>query len=196
MLAVYSRFLIKEDFMFDYSTFSAKKWIAENLITAKRLTPETLRALENFTLMWNAFEGLLCNTHADVKTFKDLAAEIVKRRRCKAELERIFAYYQKRYYIKKGFTEHFVGLRFHSKSQKEFVEAVVRGKRKDFESRILALLLILQRIRNNLFQGLHSLDVLNSQAFNLYVACRALATLIEAHGRHFKRERYREEFIG
>ena len=182
--------------MLEYSTFSAKEWIAENLTTAKRLTPETLRALENFTLMWNAFEGLLCNTHADIKSFKALAAEIVKRRRCKAEIERIFTYYQKRYYVKKDFTEHFIGLRFRSKSQKEFVETVVRGKKADFESRVLALLIILQRIRNNLFHGLQSLDMLNSQAFNLYVACRALATLIEAHGRHYKRERYTEEFIG
>ena len=182
--------------MHEYSTFSAKKWIAENLTTAKRLTPETLRAVENFTLMWNVFEGLLCNTHADIKTFKDLAAEIVKRRRCRAEIARIFTYYQKRYYVKKGFTEHFTGLRFRSKSQKEFVETVVRGKKSDFESRVLAVLIILHRIRNNLFYGLQSLDMLNSQAFNLYVACRTLATIIEAHGRHFKRERYTGKFIG
>jgi hypothetical protein len=180
----------------DFSTFSAKEWITANVPSATYFTPDTLNAIENFTVMWHVFEGLLCSSHADMNIFEELAVEIVKRRRCRAELERIFTYYQKRYYETTGFTPHFKILRFHSKSQKEFVEAVVSGKKSDFESTVLALLIILHRMRKTLFHGLPALDMLNSQAFSMYVGCHALATIIEAHGRHFKRERYAEQFPG
>jgi len=181
--------------MSDFSTFSANEWIAEKLTSAANLTPDTLNAIENFTLIWHVFEGLLCGAHADMKTFEVLAAEIVKRRRCRVELKSIFAYYQKRYYEKTGFTAHFADVRFHSKSQKVFVEAVLCGEKADFESIVLALLVILHRLHANLFHG-PTLVMLNSQAFSLYVACHAVATIIEAHGRHFKRERYPEQLPG
>jgi hypothetical protein len=182
--------------MIDFSSFSAKEWIAEKLTSATNLTPDTLNAVENFTLMWHVFEGLLCSAHADMKAFEILAVEIVKRRRRRAELELIFHYYQKRYYEKAGFTEHFAFLRFHSKSQKEFVETVISAKKSDFKSIILTLLIILHRLQKTLFHGLPALDILNSQSFSLDVACHALATIIEAHGRHFKRERYAGQFPG
>ncbi len=180
--------------MLDLSSFSAKEWIAEKLTYAKDLTPDTLLAVENFTLMWNVFEGLLCSAHADMKTFNVLATEIVKRRRCRTDIESILTYYEKRYYDDAGFNQHYASLRFHSNSQKVFVEAVLSGKKSDFESKVLALIIILHRLYKTLFRGLPTLDLLNEQAFSLYVGCHALAVIIEAHGRHFKRERYPEQF--
>jgi len=182
--------------MQESATFSAKEWIAASLISADRLKPETLQAVESFNLMWNVFEGLVCDNSATISRLEKLSAEIVSRRRCKPQLERIFTYFKNRYYSRTGFTAHFEKLRLRSPDRKEFVQAVLQGKSADFTSKVFTVLIILSRMRSNLFHGVKTLDILNSQAANLSVACRALATIIEAHGRHYKRTRYTEELTG
>ena len=182
--------------MQELATFSAKEWLAARLISGERLKPETLQAVENFTLLWNVFKGLVCNNSTTISRLEKLSAEIVSRRRCKPQLERIFICFKNRYYSRTGFTAHFEGLRLRSTDRREFIEAVVRGKKSVYAHRVLALLIIVGKIYTNLFHDLKSLDKLNSQASTLNMACRALATIIEAHGRHFKRERYSENLPG
>jgi hypothetical protein len=186
----------KEAVMQERAIFSAKEWIAASLISAERLKPEALQAVESFTLMWNVFEGLVCDNSATILRLEKLSAEIVSRRRCKPQLERIFTYFKNRYYNRTGFTAHFEGLLLRSADRKEFIKAVLQGKTPDYPSKVFAVLIILYKMRSNLFHGIKSLDMLNSQAVNLFAACRALAIIIEAHGRHFKRERYTEELHG
>ena len=135
----------------------------------------------------------MCDNSATMSRLEKLSAEIVQRRRCQAALERIFKHFQNRYFTGAAFTAHFDELRLRSTDRKEFIEAALRGEKSDYESQILALLFILARIHNNLFRGPKSLDMINSLASVLHAASLALATLIEAHGRHFKRERYTEE---
>ena len=182
--------------MQESALFSTKDWIAANLISAERLKPETLEALENFTLIWTIFEGLVCDNSATMSRLEKLSAEIVERRRCKARIERIFSYFKNRYYARNSFTVHFEGLRLRATDRKDFIEAVLSGEKTDFESKVSALLIMIYKIHSNLFCGLKSLDMLNSQISALNMACKALATIIEAHGRHFKRERYTEELPG
>ena len=176
--------------MQDSPVFSARQWIAANLVSAERFRPETLDAVESFTLMWQVFEGLICDNSATISRLEKLSAEIVERRRCHGALDRLFSYFQNRYYTGTAFTAHFDGLRLRATDRRDFIEAVLRNEKKDRGSRISALLLILSRIHCNLFKGSRDLDDLNSQAPAINAACLALATVIEAHGRHFKRERY------
>jgi hypothetical protein len=185
-----SALLTKEAIMHEQTIFSAKEWIAASLISAEGLKPETLDAVESFTLMWNIFEGLVCDNSATISRLEKLSAEIVGRRRRQEEIEQLFTYFKNCYCAAAGPTADFDGLHLRATDRKEFIEAVLRDEKSDYESRLLALMIILYKIRNNLFHGLKSLDRLNSQAFNLNMACKALATIIEAHGRHFKRERY------
>lgn len=175
------------------ATFSAKQWVSESLISSENLKPETLLAVESFTLMWAVFEGLVCDNSATMSRLEKLSSEIIQRRRCQVELERIFRYFQAIYYTEGSLTVDFDALRLRLTDRKSFIEAVLQGERSDFEARILALLFILSRIHNNLFHGPKALDTLNSHASTLNAGCRALATIIEAHGRHFKRARYAKQ---
>ena len=179
--------------MQEHAIFSAKEWIAASLVSAERIKPETLDAVASFTLMWNVFEGLVCDNSATISKLEKLSSEIVSRRRRQDTLERIFHHFQNRYYTGAAFTVNYDELRLRSTDRKEFIEAVLRNEKTDYESRVLALLFILYRIHNSLFRGPRSLDMLNGHASTLNVACLTLATIIEAHGRYFKRERYPEE---
>gem|GEM_PF-190364 len=182
--------------MKDTTIFSTKEWIAANLISAEQLKPDTLETVESFTLMWHVFEGLVCDNSATISRLEKLSSEIVERRRCHAALERIFKHFQGRYYTGIAFTVHFDALRLRTTDRKAFIESVLRDEKTDYKSRVLALLFILLRIHDNLFHGPKSLDMLNSLVSTLNVACLALATIIEAQGRHFKRARYAKELPG
>jgi hypothetical protein len=57
---------------------------------------------------------------------------------------------------------------------------VLRGEKRDPASQLLAVLIIVYRLRNNLFHGLKKVDGLNDQADNLNMACRTLASVLEA----------------
>lgn len=172
--------------MQEYSEFSAHEWIATRLVSAEHLNPVALKAVENFTLMWNVFEGLLCNNRANVKRLEIVAQEISSNHKCQSQMESLFRYYIDRYYNQTGFTDAFRTLNFRSGDREEEVAAILTCENPDFKSKVFALLIILYRIRNNLFHGLKSIDMLNRQAVNLNVACNALAIIIEAHGSHLK----------
>jgi hypothetical protein len=170
--------------------FSAKEWVRINIVSAEDLEPDTLAAVEGFVLMWNLFEGLVCDNSATMSRLEKLAVEIVERRRCKPELERILAWFKKLYCPGSRFTAAFQELRLRPTDRQELVEAVLQAKTKEYQPRVLALLIIIYRLYSNLFRNLKTLDQLNGRAPGLIMASRGLATVIEAHGRHFKRERY------
>jgi hypothetical protein len=51
----------------------------------------------------------------------------------------------------------------------------------DAPSQLLAVLIIVYRLRNNLFHGLKTLWMLNDQIFNLDKASRTLAAIVKAY---------------
>jgi len=57
-----------------------------------------------------------------------------------------------------------------SADRKDFIKAVLQGKTADYTSKVFAVLIILYKMHSNLFYGLKSLDMLNSQAASLSVA--------------------------
>ena len=76
-------------------------------------------------------------------------------------------------------TDRFERLEFRSADCREHVEAVLRSEKKDPESQLLAVMIIIYRLRNNLFHGLKEMDTLNGQVPNLTMACRVLAAIVK-----------------
>jgi hypothetical protein len=133
--------------------------------------------------MWNLFEGLLCNKSASINKFKELSKKIAQTGRNERNLYDIFDYYRNRYFSREQeFTNYFENLNFRKNDRRDFVEKTLTSDTPDFESVASTIMIILYRIRNNLFHGLKSIDQLNSQSDNLNKAATALSLLIEAHG--------------
>jgi len=70
------------------------------------------------------------------------------------------------------------------------VESVLLGEANGKGAVLLALLIIIYRLRNNLFHGLKTLDILNDQVENLKTATYCLSIVLSAvpsnivHPRH------------
>lgn len=162
--------------------FDASTWLNANIADAAYLDENALVALRNFTLMWNLFEGLLCNTKATVSTFDRLVKELPSNSHQISSLNTAFAYYRQRYTHNGCTNARFDQLHFRSNDKKEIVAATLLSENPTMQELGFALLVIIYRLRNNLFHGLKSFDQLNDQAENLNRAAEGLAAFMKLHG--------------
>ncbi|WP_156480651.1 hypothetical protein [Thauera humireducens] len=167
--------------------FDATLWITENMCGGTRLRPETSTAVANFTLMWNLFEDVVCGNHANVRTFEMLAARLAEAPIAEDNLAVLcdcLAFWTFRYREPEGFSARFADLRFRANDQREVVEGVLLGTHGGLNEKLLSLMVIVYRLRNNLFHGLKTIDMLNKQVQNLDTASRCLGALVRATRSH------------
>jgi hypothetical protein len=163
--------------------FDAEEWIIANCADAQALAPDTLRVVSNFTLMWNLFENTTCNNDAKVGTFDEIAGAIIQRGPLPDEVKAGVRFWTERYWTGTDFNYLFGGLEFRKNDREELVKAVLSGTQTDARSQLFAVMIIVYRLRNNLFHGLKTISMLNDQVSNLDMACRTLAAVVKASGR-------------
>jgi hypothetical protein len=160
------------------TVFDAKSWLVGNCADAQALTPETAQAVSSFTLMWNLFESTVCDNDAKIGTFDRVAEAIANGGQLPNEITEGLRFWKARYWTGTGFNYLFDGLEFRERDREELVRAVLSGVQTDRRSQLLAAMIIVYRLRNNLFHGLKTIAMLNDQVFNLDMACRTLAGVL------------------
>lgn len=163
--------------------FNAAAWIAKNTDRGTYLTDAAQQAVANFTTMWNLFESIHCNNRASVRTFEAALKHYHPDQVAEATVEMFrtcLLFWQKRYYTPDGFSPLFNRLNFRQNDRKDVVEKVLANNVHDSQAEMLAVMIIIYRLRNNLFHGLKFIDMLNDQVENLTNASRCLAAIMEA----------------
>ena len=163
--------------------FNASQWIAENMLGGNELRPETTSAVANFTMMWSLFEGVVCGNNANVSKFVNVAARLAEAPLDDtdlAALENCLNFWSFRYRNPDGLSSRFDDLNFRPNDRREIVEEVLLGLRNDVNDKLLSLMVIVYRLRNNLFHGLKTIDILNDQIQNLNTASHCLGALLSA----------------
>ena len=163
--------------------FSAAVWIERNTEGGIHLSPEAQQAVANFTTMWNFFESTLCDNRASIAAFERAVQryEPIRVPESTAQaLEVCLTFWRFRYRVSGGFSPRFDGLYFRQCDRRAHVEEVLSGKANDKRAKMLSLMIIVYRLRNNLFHGLKTLEALeNDQVENLTKASRCLAAIME-----------------
>ena len=160
--------------------FNASRWIAQYEYGTP-LEPETSATVASFTTMWNVFEGMVCNHRASIAEFTRHAATIDKLEISDQDLQTLedcLAFWTFRYRTPDGFSDRFLHLHFRSNDRKELVEEVLQGTKTELTEKVLALMIIVYRLRNNLFHGMKAFHGLDRQVPNLNVASQCLAALV------------------
>ena len=164
------------------SLFNAESWIAQHCLGGEVLDAQTVRVISNFTLMWNLFEATICDTNANVKCFEQVAEYIARNNRPTLGITDGIQFWKSRYWSATKFNSRFEKLNFRKADRRKFVEEVLCGAKSDIESQIVGTLIIIYRLRNNLFHGEKDVRELNNQVSNLDTANKALASVLEASG--------------
>ncbi len=148
-----------------------------------RLCEDDLREISNFLLLWSLFEARIMDTHCNVSKIckkveqweKDKPLDII-------QFDQELKYFQDRYFRDDEITYHFCNLKFGKRDQKGLVRAVIKGEKNEPRDKIVAMLIIVYRYRNNLFHGEKWRYQLIDQIQNFKTANSTLKKLLEQYG--------------
>jgi len=159
------------------------QWLLAKAPGFQALPEQDRAAIFNFTFLWSLFEAkvmgkfaradLIC---AKVDAWRD--AGTLDADQYSVEL----AYFRQRYYANGSLTHHFPHLHLRPADQFHVVQLVLDGSNNDPRDRLLTVLMIVWRFRNNLFHGEKWAYELQGQLSNFTHANAVLMRLLERHG--------------
>ncbi|HRF08962.1 MAG TPA: hypothetical protein PL193_10005 [Xanthobacteraceae bacterium] len=161
---------------------AATDWLAVKFPSFRRLRNEEIEAISDFTLLWSLYEQAILNLDGNPTSIYNAAIEIMDNEDLlPAEFERAIEYFQDRYIANGTFNAHFESLNFRTRDRRQLVEAVLIGEAESAGRRLAALLLIVYRLRNNLFHGQKWETGFRDQYSNFQTANSVLKSCIDRH---------------
>ncbi|MBS4060371.1 MAG: hypothetical protein KG029_08235 [Bacteroidetes bacterium] len=155
-------------------------WMSNFLALERQLTGDELESVRNFALLWNLFEGLVCNKDANVGKFSDAVTKLQQQGNLNIDDYVAFLQYCTNRYVTNGeANDRFPKLKLQRNNNPELVEAVLKGDETAPEKVLLALLIIVYRYRNNLFHGEKAIEDLPNQIDNFKNANQLLMIFME-----------------
>lgn len=160
-----------------------RQWLLANAPGFAALPSRDRRAILDFVLVWTLFEAKVMDNRAQVdricaKVDQWDAAGSLDAEQYAVEL----AYFRRRYFARGDFTDRFHALNLRPADQPDLVRAVISSLNDEPRDRVLTVLLIVWRFRNNLFHGGKWAYWLRGQRGNFTHACKVLMKVIERHG--------------
>ena len=165
------------------------KWLCEKDPGFNALSKEEREAIMHFSLLWSFFEAKALNTKASANSILALVHKWARAGRLSIEsFTQNLAYFRNRYFNNGTTTHHFVGLNLRRNDNQELVLAVLKGDNINPADCVAVLLIIVYRLRNNLFHGVKWAYDICEQLDNFTNANEALIAALETND-HFKEER-------
>jgi hypothetical protein len=158
--------------------FDTRHWLTTHAAQAQEITCRTWFVVGGITLLWNLFERRHCARDADIDAIED-AVPATMNQPLPPTLVEAFSFWKARYVRNNDTNLLFDELNFRPSHRKAFVRSVLLDPLPAPRDQLTATLIIVYRLRNNLFHGEKDLPTLNEQFENLDVACKALAATME-----------------
>lgn len=152
------------------------QWINEKLNV--NLNNEDLDSIKDFSLIWNVFESKVCKKNFSPDRVQEgINSKDYTLKNFSKELK----YFQNRY-ITEGHANHrFAFLYFRNKKSEQFCKDVLLGNITELNEIILGLVLIVYRLRNNLFHGVKNMAVIDEQKDNFGMANQILSKILDKY---------------
>lgn len=159
------------------------QWLLAKAPGFQALPEQDRAAIFNFTFLWSLFEAQIMGNFARAdricaKVDEWRAAGVLEAEQYDGEL----AYFRQRYFADGAFTPHFAHLHLRPADQPDTVRSVLDGSNDDPRDRLLTVVMIVWRFRNNLFHGEKWAYHLDGQLQNFTHANAILMRLLERHG--------------
>lgn len=158
-------------------------WLCAKAPGFSDLSEDERAAIMHFSLLWSFFEAEALHTNASAKSILALVHEWASNGRLnKALFAPSLTYFCTRYFDQGSLTKHFGGLNLRRNDGPELVGAVLKGENKNDADNVAALLIVVFRLRNNLFHGVKWAYGIRGQLDNFTNANTALMAALETHG--------------
>jgi hypothetical protein len=160
-------------------------WLCAKAPGFSDLSEKERAAIMHFSLLWSFFEAETLNANASANSILALVRGWASDDRLNiAPFAPSLAYFRNRYFTHGIATEHFGGLNLRRNDSPELVSAVLSGENTNPADCVAVLLIVVFRLRNNLFHGGKWAYGICGQLGNFTNANAALMAALEAHG-HF-----------
>jgi hypothetical protein len=159
-------------------------WMCEKAPGFAELSNDERDAIMHFSLLWSLFEGTALGTHASADRILGLSHEWASTGRLNFEwFSSSLAYFKDRYFKNGEETEYFVGLHLRRNDSPDLVRTVLNGENTNPADSVAALLIVVLRLRNNLFHGVKWAYEIRGQLDNFTNANIVLMAALEIHGK-------------
>jgi hypothetical protein len=162
---------------------ASEAWLEAKAPGFQELPDDDRRAIFDFAFLWSLFEAEIMEANARVDRITERVDAWAADNMLGAELyDAELAYFRDRYFADGELTYHYPYLDLRKSDHPELVEAVIRAAANDPRDRVLALLMIIWRLRNNLFHGAKWAYQIKGQRENFTHANAVLMRVLERHG--------------
>lgn len=130
------------------------RWLEQNAPGFDALSEQERAAIEHFSFLWSFFEARALSTRGSSSAILALTHEWSSQGRLVTDpFAESLLYFQQRYYVNGVGTHHLAGLNLRPNDCRDLVHAVLKRENADPADCIAALLIVVYRLRNNLFHG-------------------------------------------
>lgn len=130
------------------------EWLCAKAPGFNELSNAEREAMMQFSLLWSLFENKALDNHASVGAITTLVDRWNNDGRLEnTAFNEALTYYRNRYFINGEATDYFDGLRLGNRDNRELVEAMLKGQATTPRDHIVALFIVIYRLRNNLLHG-------------------------------------------
>lgn len=154
------------------------------------ISEDSIQSLYNFVLFWSMFESLVfCDNNNGVArvTAQAICDKIDALNEREAftlqQYETALRYFKNRYIHHNSPTQHFINFIFRPNDKKKYVEAVLKADMPSSIDVVKVLLIIVYRLRNNLFHGLKEVPRIYEQEENFRHANMVIKSFLEDYKR-------------
>lgn len=156
-------------------------WLCEKAQGFSDLPDKEREAIMHFTFLWSFFEAKALDTSASAHKILALTHKWASNGWLEeiAPFEPGLTHCRDRYFQNGVATGHFKDLNWRRWDCQELVAAVISGENTDPADSVAALLIVVLRLRNNLFHGGKWADGLSGQLTNFENANKALMAALE-----------------
>lgn len=160
--------------------FDVFHWLNGHRGREPKLSRESLDSVMCFALMWNLFEDRACGRNATPATICRAVVRLYEQGRLSlGDFRPYLAHFQGRYLREGAPNPRFDSLHLERSGCRQLVADALQGKLTDVTNVVQAVLLVVLRLRNNMFHGEKYVFSLPPQDESFAVANQLLATFLD-----------------
>jgi hypothetical protein len=169
--------------MADNVQTASELWLEARAPGFRDLPDPDRRVIFVFAFLWSLFEAQIMGNLARADRIREQVDRWAADGVLGADLyDAELAYFRTRYFANGTLTHHFPFLNLRPSDHPDLVQAVIEGTNDNPRDRVLSLLMIVWRLRNNLFHGAKWAYELRGQRDNFTHANGVLMRMLDRHG--------------
>lgn len=155
-------------------------WLAQKVPEFSQLGEDERKAIYDFSFLWSLFEGSVLNCHCNVGEIRKFAINLEQREGLGAiSMSPYVEYLRNRYYVGEELTNHYQHLHIErSGTPAEVVEMLCNEGCSNYVQ-LIGCLVVIFRLRNNLFHGEKWRYQLQGQLDNFHQANKFLRNIMD-----------------